>query len=265
MRKLLYAVLLLLMPVLTGSATADDEPAIVAEDSYARDSRIVMTLEGLDDVKYRARWVVRSDDGSIDPDFRIHHLEHGVSIWAPPGNYETICTVAVILTAEPDTTEIGWLDLWHEWKVEGKIDPPDDPEDPEDPDDPDGPDPPVPADFSDFTTLIQKLAAPVKVDDRKAEAALIAAAYRQAVKDEYETYSDLVDASSSAVVSELGLNKFLRWRPLFTRLTDALVQAQKDSRLNDDMDDWHECWAAIAAGFDKVENREAGSAENTDE
>jgi len=247
--KFLYT--LILLAVASVTFAQDNIPIrIEADDSYPRDAKVVQTLGGMQDVEgqYRARWVVRSDDGRIDPDIRIHYQEHGVSIWCPPGKYETICTVA-IYAKEPE--ELLWVDLQHEWIVEGEVNPPDDPDVPDDPDDPVDP----PEGFDDVPSLVADLVRPIKDAEKVETCKILAEVYRKhgalARDGAYEDADELADACNAEYTYTLGINKFLRYRPAMTRVREAIGEMMSDGRL-EDMESFGNLWVAIGDGFDLV-------------
>jgi hypothetical protein len=119
---------------------------------------------------------------------------------------------------------------------------------------------PPPTDFGDVIGKVKELAGPIKDPTSKAEAAkIIAAAYRKhgalAVKGEYKDQNVLADATSAEFVAELGLNRYVKWKPMMTRLREHMSQLMKDGKLKDgDMKAWGALWEQYAKGFDAVAN-----------
>jgi len=257
--KSLYT--LILLAVASVSLAQDEIPTIgiIAEDTYPRDSKIVQTLAGLEDVTYRARWVVRSDDGREDPDIRIHYEEHGVSIWCPPGRYESICTIA-IFTQDP--AELVWVDLFADWSVEGGPDPPNPPDPPGPPDDPPGP----PAEgFDDVPALVADLVRPIKDAEKVETCKILAETYRRhgqlAREGVYEDSNELAAACNSDYMYQIGINKFLQYRPAMSLLRQEIGKMMVAGRA-ETMEDFGNLWIAIGDGFDIIKEETNGAMEN---
>ena len=220
---------------------------IDAPSSFARDKMILFKLNGIEGTKARMKWWVRSDDGKSPPDFQVFDDGKICAVWAGPGKYEVLVTVGII-----EQNDITWFDVEHKFVVDGTG-----------PNPPPGPDPPPapgapPGDFGDVTDVVRNLADPVKDADGKAAAAtIIATAYRKhgalAAKGEYKDQNTMADATSAEFVYELGLNRYVRWRPMMTRLREHMAQLMKDGKLKDkDMQAWSKLWEAYAVGFDAV-------------
>jgi len=116
--------------------------------------------------------------------------------------------------------------------------------------------PPVKPDLSDASKVVIELAGPIKDPSGKAEGAqIIAAAYRKhgqlALKGEYKDPNVMADATSSEFVYELGLNRYVKWRPMMTRLREHMAKLMAEGKLKD-MQSWAALWEEYAKGFDAV-------------
>ena len=220
-----------------------------APKQFPRDKKILFTIKGLDGSKARLKWWVRSDDGKFAPDFEVFNEGRTCAVWAGPGKYEVLVTVGVI-----EATDILWFDVEHKFSVDGVAPQPP----PVDPDDPVDPDPTQPSDFGDVVGKVKELAGPIKDPTNKTEAAkIIAAAYRKhgelAAKGEYKDQNLLADATSAEFVYELGLNRYVKWRPMMTRMREHMTELMKTGKLKDkDMKAWAALWEEYAKGFDAV-------------
>lgn len=249
--------------VLVGAPkAAGKDVKLDAPKTFARDRKILFTITGLDGSKARVKWWVRSDDGRLVPDFEVFNEGKTCAVWATPGKYEALVTVGVI-----EATDVLWFDIEHKFAVDGTVPPP---VDPVDPDDPVVPDPPQPSDFGDVVGKVKELAGPISDPTSKAEAAkIIAAAYRKhgalAAKGEYKDQNVLADATSAEFVYELGLNRYVKWRPMMTRMREHMAGLMAAGKLKDkDMPTWAKLWEEYAKGFDAVaaEGGSNGSAKN---
>jgi len=223
------------------------EVKLDSPNSFARDSRIRLDIGGLEGQEYRTKWWIRSNDGRDAPDHDVFNSGATCAVWAGPGHYEALITVAVI-----DGTDITWYDIEHEFKVigDGPLPPPDD-------DDPIIPPPNDQYDFGDVAGEVVRLCKPVKDDSKAEAAALIANSYRKhgllAVKGDFDDQNDLADATSADFVAELGLNRYLRWRPVMTRIRQHMQGLMNDDKLESgDMPAWGALWEEYAKGFDAV-------------
>ena len=169
----------------------------------------------------------------------------GISIWAGPGKYETICTVAIIFEDnEAGITLIDWVDLQLDWEVSGEPGPvPDDPEDPVDPQ----------TGFDDVSALVADLVRPVRDSDKVENCQILATAYREhgglARDGAYKDADELADSCNATYQFQLGINTFLRYRPAMTLLRAEIGKMMKAGRMQD-MDDWGNLWIAIGDGFE---------------
>jgi len=248
------------------SAGGDDlgKARLVVVKDYQRDHSIVLNLEGMEG-EFRARWVVRSTEGKAPPDALVLHGEAGVAVWAPPGQYEVICTVAV-----PEWTGKTLLlgDLSEEFTViEGVV--PEPPLPPGPLPDPPGPPQPPSAGFADLTKAMAGYVARVKSDDRAGEAKQLAGVF-EALASECEdgthTKSDEVwETATSSAAAELGLNAFLAWKPALSAVRKDVDAAVASKRLTNDLKlGWNEALRAIAAGFTQEEKSDADQAVQRD-
>jgi len=247
--KNLFVLLLLLCPLTLARAeekvtvgAPTPKVTVDAPNSFARDKMILFKLSGIEGSKVRVKWWIRSDDGRIPPDFQVFDEGKTCVVWAPPGKYEALVTVGVI-----EASDILWFDVEHKFTVEGSSDPPNPPKPPD-----------VSSDFGDVTATILKLAEPVKDADGKADASkIIAEAYRKhgqlAAKGEYTDQNVLADATASEFVYALGLNRYVRWRPMMTRIREHMAKLMAEGKLKDkDMPTWAKLWEEYAKGFDAV-------------
>lgn len=255
---------MLMIVAMCAPLSAQDAPLIGADKSvvinspnkFARDRKVLLQVSGLDGLKARLKWWVRSNDGKDPPDYEVFNDGKTCAVWAPPGNYEALVTVGVI-----EGTDVLWFDVEHKFVVG------DGPAPPNPPNPPNPPDPPTPPanDFGDVVGKVKELAGPIKDPTNKAEAAkIIAAAYRKhgalAVKGEYKDQNILADATAAEFVYELGLNRYVRWKPMMSRLRDHMSQLIKDGKLKDgDMKQWGALWEEYAKGFDAVAKEEGGT------
>ena len=245
------AVLVLLM----GSvAFAGDPPTVTlnAQAEYPRDKQVAIELEGLQDVSFRAKWEIWSTrDTNPDPDFRVYQDGTGVSVWGSPGAYRALVVVGVPDCGAEQGGTVHWIDLDVRFVILGEAGP-------VDPNDPVGPvDPNDPLAYYELRDLTIELCRPIR-DDAKAEGCQIMAdAFKEhgklAVAGEYATTDELSDACSSQYVFELGMMRYLRYRPAMTRLREAMQKLINEGRVeSDNMEQWGQIWLAIGEGFQHV-------------
>lgn len=231
-------------------AHAADKAILESKPEYSRDSKVVIRVKGADAEKVRIKWWVRSNEGKASPDNEVIDNGKAVAVWAPPGKYEVLVTIAI-----PDEKSVTFVDAECKFTILASSDPLPTP----------GPGPvPVPDPvtppqnvFGDVDKVVSDLIAPVRDDDKAGGCKIIAAAYRKhgelASKGEYSDQNLLADATSSEFVYELGLNRYIRYRPAMTRLRSHMEQLIKDGKLKDkNMKQWSELWAAYASAFDKA-------------
>lgn len=240
-------------PLLAQDAPAVDGPSVSinSPNKFARDRKIVLQITLPDSVKARMKWWVRSNDGKSPPDFEVFNDGKTCAVWAEPGNYEALVTVGVI-----EASDILWFDVEHKFSVGDAPAPPIPPN--PNPTPPNPPTPPAPSDFGDVVGKVKELAGPIKDPASKPDAAkIIAAAYRKhgelAAKGEYKDQNILADATSAEFVYELGLNRYVKWKPMMTRLREHMTELMKAGKLKDkDMPAWAALWEQYALGFDAV-------------
>ena len=114
---------------------------------------------------------------------------------------------------------------------------------------------PTPGGFGDVLAVVLKYADAVR-DDQKADSAkLIAKAYREhaalARKGDYANADVLADATSSQFLFDLSMSRYLRWRPMMSRLRDHMTELLAAKKRNN-MADWAALWEEYAKGFDAV-------------
>lgn len=213
---------------------AGDPPTVKldAKPQYSRDAKIAMKVDGLDKTKARLKWWVRSTEGKASPECEI--TGNTCLVWAGPGRYEVLITIGVV-----DGQEINWIDLEYKFAV-GDVAPVPTP----------GPSPPVPGDFGDVKAKIKEIVDPVRDDDKAAAVKILAKAFREQSKETFTTPEQLADATSSQFVYELGLNRYLRWRPAMTRLREHYAAALKEGKLKT-MQDWTTLWNQYATAFEE--------------
>lgn len=224
------------------SATWAGDPPTVKLDArtqYNRDSKIALKVEGLDKVKARLKWWVRSTEGRTTPEVEI--CNNTCFVWAGPGRYEVLITIGVV-----DGQDLHWIDLEHKFAV-GDASPQPDPPRP-------GPSPIVPGDFGDIKAKIKEIVDPVRDDDKAGATKIIAKAFKTAseaaAKGEYKDAVQLADATSSEFVYELGLNRYLRWRPAMSKLREHYAALLAEGKLKT-MQDWAELWSQYAKAFEE--------------
>jgi len=222
------------------SIWAGDPPTVKldAQAQYARDSKIALKIEGLDKVKSRLKWWIRSTEGKTAPSTEI--VNNTCLVWAGPGKYEALITIGVL-----DGDELHWIDLEHQFIV-GNATPTPTPPGP-------GPVVPVPVDPSDFGDVkakIKEMVDPVRDDDKAGAVKIIAKAFREQAKENFSTPEQLADATSSQFVYDLGLNRYLRWRPAMGRLREHYATLLKDDKLKT-MQDWTTLWEQYAKAFEE--------------
>jgi hypothetical protein len=230
---------------------------ITSPNKFARDKKILLQVTLPEAVKARMKWWVRSNDGKTPPDFEVFNEGKTCAVWAEPGNYEALVTVGVI-----EANDILWFDVEHKFVV-GDGPPPPPPADVckvcgKKPCVCVVPPPPPPSDFGDVIGKVKELAGPIKDPAGKTDAAkIIAAAYRKhgalAASGEYKDQNVLADATSSEFVYELGLNRYVKWKPMMSRLREHMTELMKAGKLKDkDMKAWAALWEQYALGFDAV-------------
>lgn len=207
---------------------AGDPPTVKldAKAQYNRDTKIFMKVDGLSKVKARLKWWVRSTEGKASPEIEINN--NTCLVWAGPGRYEVLITIGVV-----DGQEINWIDLEHKFAVGDGITP--------------GPSPPVPGDVK---AKIKEIVDPVRDDDKVAAAKIIAKAFMEQSKETFSTPEQLADATSSQFVYELGLNRYLRWRPAMSRLREHYASLLAEGKLKT-MHDWNTLWVQYAEAFEE--------------
>jgi len=213
---------------------AGDPPTVKldARAQYNRDAKISMKVDGLDKVKARLKWWVRSTEGKGSPEVEI--TNNTCLVWAGPGRYEVLITIGVV-----DGAEINWIDIEHKFAV-GDVAPQPEP----------GPSPIVPGDFGDIKAKIKEIVDPVRDDDKAAAIKIIAKAFLEQSKETFTTPEQLADATSSQFVYELGLNRYLRWRPAMSRLREHYAALLKEGKLKT-MRDWTTLWEQYAQSFEE--------------
>ncbi len=219
---------------------AGDPPTVKldAQPQYNRDSKIAFKVEGLDQVKARLKWWVRSTDGRAKPETEI--VNNTCLVWAGPGRYEVLITVGVL-----DGEELHWIDLEHQFVVGNAVPTPPTPPGPGP-----GPDPVVPSDFGDIKAKIKEIVDPVRDDDKAGAVKIIAKAFLEQSKESFSTPEQLADATSSQFVYDLGLNRYLRWRPAMGRLREHYAALLKEDKLKT-MQDWNTLWDQYAKAFEE--------------
>lgn len=217
---------------------AGDPPTVKleAQAQYTRDTKIAFKVSGLEKVQARLKWWVRSTDGRTAPSVEI--VNNVCFVWAGPGKYEALITIGVI-----DGKDLHWIDLEHQFVV-GAVAP--QPEPPPGP----APTPNVPSDFGDIPSKIKEIVDPVRDDDKAAAVKILAKAFRDQTKENFSTPEQLADATSSQFVYELGLNRYLRWRPAMSRLREHYAALLKEGNLKT-MQDWNLLWNQYAKAFEE--------------
>lgn len=240
-KAIMVLVVLLCLPA-AGQAPApptprlERVPVLVAEPTYRRDSAIVITIEGLQDREFRARWIVRSLDGNHPPHFLTLHQDAGVAVWGGLGHYELIAVVAV-----PDWTNktIVWHDLVARFEVVES-----------------GPDPPGPpvtptGGFADTTKAVRSVVELVKSDGKSGEQQMIADSFAEnarlsATDKDYDGIR-LLEITQNNIASELGIMKFMKWKTVFVTVRSE-VQRQIEKGGVKSKQDWVKLWIALAEG-----------------
>jgi len=256
-KNLLYVIMAVVLGLIAIGTAMGADVELQCSQEFNCHREMSITLTGVEDATVFTKWWLRADDGqSPDPDLRVWQDLKGVSFWCPPGKYEVLVTV--VIPPDGDNLPVDLVSMSQEFLVTSNfvpVDPPDDPDDP--------PPPPPPTNFSDIPAEIFRLGGPVR-DDSKAETArIIAEAYRTTGADHlsYENQEVLADATSSQFIAEIGLNKYVRWRPMMSRIRELMVKLMKEERLEDkNMPQWGELWEAIAQGFDKIAKEEEDAA-----
>ncbi len=217
---------------------AGDPPTVKldAQPQYNRDTKIALKVEGLDQVQARLKWWVRSTDGKATPETEI--ANNVCFVWAGPGRYEVLITIGVL-----DGKELHWIDLEHQFVVGNATPTPPTPPGP-------GPGPVVPSDFGDVGAKIKEIIDPVRDDDKAGAVKILAKAFLDQAKENYTTPEQLADATSSQFVYELGLNRYLRWRPAMSRLREHYAALLKEDKLKT-MQDWTNLWNQYAKAFEE--------------
>lgn len=235
--RILSVILLMIASVVSA---ADKVAILDAKPQYERDAKIILRVKGADGEIVRIKWWVRSDEGKPSPDHEVIDGGRAVAVWAKPGKYEALVTIAI-----PDDKLVKFLDAEHKFIVGNSPGPID----------PDVPDPPAPSDFGDVAKVISDIVAPVRDEDKAGACKIFAAAYREhgalAIKGEYKTPELLGDATSSDFVYKLGLNRYLRWRPAMSALSKHYAELNSKGVMKD-MEAWGKLWQAYGEAFEKV-------------
>lgn len=211
-------------------------PALQVEPKYARDRAIVLLVDKTAELNLKLHWVVVPLDGGAKPD--VLKIPGGVAVWGTPGTYQVVC-----IAAEAKVVSGAAVVTWHDLRavIEIVIGIP-------------GPDPPQPppgGDFADVTKTVKGVAELVKTEKKAEERKMISESFAENARltagDKEYDQARLLELTQSNVVAELGLNRFLAWKQIFTTVRSE-VQRQMDAGKLKNKQDWVRVWTAIAAG-----------------
>lgn len=222
---------------------------------FKRDRKVVLEVSGLQGTTARVKWWIRSDDGRAHPDHEVFADGRVCAVWAIPGKYEALITVGI---PDPKSTVL-WVDIEHKFTI-GEVGPT--PPLPPGPQPPDPVTPSNPSSYNNAAETVKKLSESVRDDDKESAAKVFAAAYREhgklALKGEYKNADVLADATSTDFVYELGMSRYLRWRPMMTKMRDHMTGLINDGKMKD-MNDWGRLWEEYAKGFESIKNSEGAN------